>query len=172
MISTISNFMPTKKAGGVSISANWVAVGQGGLIAKSMDGNDWSPAGNVGGISTRAYGVAYGKDGAGGNLWVAVGQGGLIAKSSDGNIWTPTATVAGVSGRGGLTGYVSGVAYGKDGLGGNLWVAVGMGGVIAKSYDGNVWTAAATNPDGSKGGITSYGYGVAFKNEEEEPSPA
>ena len=143
----------------------WVAVGQGGVIAKSTDGNVWTPAatstyGNVGGL-TSGYGVAYGKDNLGGNLWVAVGDGGVIAKSTDGNVWTPAATVTGVSGKGGLTsGY--GVAYGKDNLGAGLWVAVGDGGLIAKSTDGNTWTPAATSADGSKGGITDVGEGVAY----------
>jgi hypothetical protein len=136
----------------------WVAVGQGGLIAKSTDGNVWTPAASKGGITIAGEGVAYGKDGTGTGLWVAVGQGGLIAKSTDGNVWTPAATVSGVAGKGGITTYGLGVAYGKDNLGGNLWVAVGHGGVIAKSTDGNTWTAAA-----SKGGITTYGFGAAFK---------
>ena len=158
MISTISNFIPTKKAGGggVSISANWVAVGRGGLIAKSSDGNLWSPAGSVGGITEYGYGVAYGKDGAGAGLWVAVGGGSIIAKSSDGNLWSPAATVSGVSGKGGITNFAYGVAYGKDSSGGNLWVAVGQGSVIAKSSDGNLWSQAI-----NVGGLT-YGYGVAY----------
>ncbi len=164
MISTVSNFMPNNKAGGgVSISGtNWVAVGQGGLIAQSSDGNIWSAAARVpgvqgkGGITTSGFGVAYGKDGAGGNLWVAVGQGGLIAKSTDGNIWSAAATNTDGS-KGGITTSGKGVAYGKDGAGGNLWVAVGQGGLIAKSSDGNLWSAA-----GSVGGITGYGMGVAY----------
>ena len=138
----------------------WVAVGAGGIIAKSTDGNVWSPAytsvvGNVGGITDYGYGVAYGKDGTGAGLWVAVGEGGIIAKSTDGNIWTPAATISGVSGKGGITGG-RGVAYGKDALGAGLWVAVGSGGIIAKSTDGNVWT-----PAGNVGGINS-GRGVAY----------
>ncbi len=141
----------------------WVAVGQGGLIAKSTNGNDWTPAASKGGLTTYGFGVAYGKDASGAGLWVAVGYGGVIAKSTDGNTWTPAATVAGVSGKGGIT-YGDGVAYGKDASGAGLWVAVGYGGVIAKSTDGNVWTPAA-----SKGGITDYGYGVAFNKNIYEP---
>ena len=145
----------------------WIAVGGGtSLIAKSYDGNIWTPAAgsgtNKGGITDNGRGVAYGKDGTGAGLWVAVGDGGLIAKSTDGNVWTPTAFVDGVNGKGGITGAGRGVAYGKDALGAGLWVAVGQGGVIAKSTDGNVWTPAATSADGSKGGITSPGLGVAF----------
>ena len=95
---------------------------------------------------------------AGGPLWVAVGSGGeLIAKSTDGNVWTPAAIVDGVSGKGGIMYSGQGVAYGKDNLGAGLWVAVGQGGLIAKSTDGNTWTPAAT-----KGGIIGHGWGVAY----------
>ncbi len=147
----------------------WVAVGSGGLIAKSSDGNLWSPAATVsgvsgkGGLTSYACGVAYGKGDAGGNLWIAVGGGGIIAKSSDGNIWTPAATISGVNGKGGITSIGYHVAYGKDDLGGNLWIAVGEGEIIAKSSDGNIWTPAATISGVSgKGGITTAGYGVAY----------
>jgi len=119
--------LPKKTGGGISVTANWVAVGAGGLIAKSSDGNLWSPAGIKGGIATAGAGVAYGKDGTGAGLWVAVGEGGLIAKSSDGNLWSTAGN------KGGITTYGIGVAYGKDGTGAGLWVAVGAGGLIAKS---------------------------------------
>ena len=145
--------LPKKTGGGISVTANWVAVGDGGLIVKSTDGNIWSQAGNVGGITTSGRGVAYGKDGAGQGLWVVVGGGGVIAKSSDGNLWSPAGNVGGLTNGGG-------VAYGKDGFGGNLWIAVGSGSIIAKSTDGNIWT-----PAGSFGGIGTTGYGVAFKEE-------
>ena len=158
MISSVGNFLPKKAAAAaVQITSQWVAVGGGALIAKSTDGNVWTPAATVssvsgkGGITTSGSGVAYGKDGTGAGLWVAVGQGGLIAKSTDGNVWTPAAT------KGGITDIGSGVAYGKDALGAGLWVAVGYGGLIAKSTDGNVWT-----PAGNVGGITTSGYGAAF----------
>ena len=141
----------------------WVVVGEGGIIAKSTDGNVWTPAAgsatNKGGITDQGRGIAYGKDGTGAGLWVATGWGGIIAKSTDGNVWTPAATVSGVSGKGGVIAPALGVAYGKDETGTEIWVAVGNGGTIAKSTNGNVWTPVAT-----KGGIT-VGYGVAFKNE-------
>ena len=146
----------------------WVAVGEGEVIAKSTDGDVWTPAATIsgvsgkGGLTTYGFGVAYGKDGTGAGLWVAVGSGGLIAKSTDGNVWTPAATVSGVSGKGGITDSGRGVAYGKDGNGAGLWVAVGYAGIIAKSTDGNVWTPAYTSVAGNVGGITTYGEGVAY----------
>ena len=148
----------------VQVTSQWVAVGSGGIIAKSPDGNVWTPAftsvaGNVGGITSSGRGVAYGKDALGAGLWVAVGSGGLIAKSTDGNVWTRAAGTYGNVG--GITSNGYGVAYGKDAFGAGLWVAVGGGGIIAKSTDGNVWTAAATSTYGNVGGITA-GLGVAF----------
>jgi len=154
---TIKNKKPAAGGGGV----NWVAVGEGALIAKSTDGNIWSPAASKGELTTYGFGVAYGKDALGAGLWVAVGKGGLIAKSSDGTNWSPTATVSGVSGKGGITTNGYGVSYGKDGTGAGLWVAVGTGGLIAKSTDGNVWTPAAGSAT-NKGGITNSGRNVAY----------
>jgi len=142
----------------------WVAVGGGWIIAKSTDGNVWTVAAganfNKGGL-TRGDGIAYGKDALGAGLWVAVGLGGLIAKSSDGHVWTAAATVSGVTGKGGITNNGWSVAYGKDGSGVGLWVAGGGGGILAKSTDGNIWTSVA-GPATSKGGITGGAYGVAY----------
>ena len=139
----------------------WVAVGRGGKIAKSTDGNVWNQVGSITGLGiNEGLGVAYGKDNLGNRLWVVGGNYGLIVKSTDGNVWS---TAAGTYNHineynvGGITGSVQGVAYGKDGTGAGLWVAVGEGGVIAKSTNGNVWTPAASNGD-----ITTYGLGVAY----------
>ncbi len=49
--------------------------------------------------------------------------------------------------------------YFQDGAGQGLWVAVGYGSGIAKSSDGNTWTAI---PAASRGGIINYAYGVAY----------
>ena len=97
----------------------------------------------------------YAKKAAASANWVAGGQGSMIANSMDGNDWTEAATKGGI-------GYGFDVAYGKDGAGNGRWVAVGSGGVIAYSPNGNDWTNV---PLASRGGITSPGYGVAFKNE-------
>jgi hypothetical protein len=141
-------------AGGVSVTGQWVAVGQGGLIANSTDGNVWTPAASKGGLSTNAYGVAYGN-----GLWVTVGQSvstsGGIAISTDSKNWSPA----------GLTNNFNGgvrVAYGKDVSGNGLWVSVGSGPIIiAKSTDGNVWTPAAGVAN-NKGGITDIANDVAY----------
>ena len=109
-INSMGNFLPKKAVvagGGVSVSGLWVAVGQGGLIANSTDGNTWTAAASTGGLSSFGSGVAYGKDGTGNGLWVAVGAGGLIAKSTDGNNWSPVAS------KGGLSIYGSKVAFNR-----------------------------------------------------------
>jgi hypothetical protein len=83
--------------------------------------------------------------------WVVVGDTTQIARSMDGSNWTAATS------KGGLTGSGSGVAYGKDGAGDGLWVAVSTtGSIIAKSKDGDNWTKAD-----SSGGLTA-GYSVAY----------
>ena len=47
-----------KKSGGVSAGL-WVAVGDGGLISKSSNGNTWTQAASVSGITTSGRGVAF-----------------------------------------------------------------------------------------------------------------
>jgi len=138
-------------------NGRWVAAGATAIFAFSANGVDWESAATKGNISGYASGVAYGKDASGAGRWVGGGQGGLIAYSPDGSNWTEAATVSGVNGKGGITGDVRGVAYGQDGTGVGRWVAVGDGGLIAFSPDGNVWTPAAT-----KGGITNNAFGVTY----------
>jgi len=133
----------------------WVVGGGGGLIAKSLDGNVWTPAASKGSLTTVVNGVAYGKDDFGDGLWVAAGPGGF-AKSTDGNVWSTTLIVGNIT-----TG--RGVAYGKDVYGFGLWIAVGNGfrGIIMKSTNGNVWTETVTDVDTTKGGLyEAWGRGI------------
>ena len=87
--------------------------------------------------------------------WVAVGHAGgggnTIATSVDGNTWAGLGQTI-------FTSYGLGVAYGKDVLNNNLWVAVGSGGgvnTIATSTNGTSWTGLGSTV------ITSIGLGVA-----------
>ena len=111
----------------------WVA---GGIrtfkIVTSRNGTDWAPATLYGGLTT-CYSVAYN----GVDKWVAVGTGSVIATSSDGTKWyaIPSAQVATI-------GALYGVAYGKDGAGAGLWVAVGQD--IRYSSNGTNWTITTT----------------------------
>ena len=90
----------------------------------------------------------------GGGTWIAVGYGianTKLARSNNGTTWT------------GLTFpwtreyYYNDIAYGKDGAGNNLWVAVGnvTGATIATSPDGNTWTGATT-------AAFTTGFGIAY----------
>ena len=148
-LNIINSLTIGKYAKKAAAAVNWVAVGQGSLIANSTDGKDWTAAATVGGLTTQGRSVAYGTDGSGNPRWVAVGDGSIFAYSADGKDWNAAAT------KGGIT-FGFSVAYGKDGAGNPRWVAVGDGSYIAYSPNGNDWYSAAT-----KGGITR-GWCVAY----------
>ena len=150
----------------------WVGVGNnaGKTIATSDDLSIWTdntidnwntvPDSSGGGVFTgECSGVAYAN-----GVWVAVGfLGNTIATSTDnGNTWTGKSgdSVSAI-----LSSTGRGVAHGKDGLGGNLWVAVGGGtgstNSIATSGDnGTTWTGLGTNSTnilGINGRAVAYG---------------
>jgi hypothetical protein len=111
-------------------SGNGNAASQSGDgVFKSSDALSWTPV-NTGVV--RATGLVYG-----GGAYVVVGQSGngatsTIARSVDGSVWTAPTSGSTVS--------WSGVAV--DGSG--RFVAVGPGGITAKSVDGGaVWTINA-----------------------------
>jgi len=143
----------------------FIATGQnnnglGNTIATTTDGVTWTGRGLAGfnGQSGFASGIAFGKDGAGNNLWVVtgrvttntMGEGNCIASSSDGYNWVVrNSTIFNYSGG-------NGVAFGKDGGGNNLWVAVGHGDTAyATSTNGTSWTGRTIS------GITN-GQSVVF----------
>src|SRR5450759_578851 len=99
------------------------AVGAGGTILHSSDGETWKPqtSGTTSNLLS-VYGTGDGK-----SLW-AVGEGGTILHSSDGETWKPQTS--------GTMRYVLSV-YGT-GDGKSLW-AVGAGGTILHSSDGEPW---------------------------------
>ncbi|MGC9940877.1 MAG: hypothetical protein ABSE48_03535 [Verrucomicrobiota bacterium] len=125
----------------------FVAVGSGGTILTSPDGNNWTL--QTSHTGSTLDGVAYG-----GGLFVAVGSGGTIVTSSDGVTWT-----ASTSG----TPYVlAGVAYG-DGV----WAAVGQS-IFLVSFNGIAWGSALTGY--SAGAVTfdnNDNLFVAWDNEEQ-----
>lgn len=146
---TASNGGVTSLARGVAFGKDglgndlWVICGQGTGIATSLDGNNFTQAVSVGGV-TNAYGVAYGN-----GLWVVVGTGTrTIAYSTDGTNWT------GTTANGGMNSAGWGVKYGEG-----RWVAVGNGTQkIVSSTDGINWSVPTLN-----GGLTGLGIDVAFK---------
>ena len=152
-LNIINSLTIGKYAKKAAAAVNWVAVGQGSLIANSTDGKDWTAAATVGGLTTQGRSVAYGTDGSGNPRWVAVGDGSYIAYSPNGNDWYSAATKGGIT-RGWC------VAYGTDGAGNPRWVAVttSVYQTIIYSPDGNNWTVV---PEASRGGLTK-GNGVAY----------
>lgn len=92
--------------------------------------------------------------------WVAGGSGGNVFTTSinNGITWVGTTT-----GYGGLTS-VNSIAYGKDGSGKSLLVAVGEGtNKIATSSDGITWEGKTANAFVASG-LDSGGRGVAYGN--------
>ena len=147
-------------------NGKWVACSNN-KIAYSTDGTNWTSTTSTGGITAYVNKVAYGKDGSGNGLWIAAGQGYTsptsysIATSTDGITWTSrnTNSIFPFNGNGSYG--ANSVAYGKDGSGNNLWVAVGQnsvtGNCIATSVDGTTWTTR------SSAGF-SYGADVIYAN--------
>jgi hypothetical protein len=132
----------------------WVAVGIGGAntIATSSNGIEWTGQGNTyitsGNANNGGLSVAYGKDNNNNNLWIVGGGrttgstpiGNTLATSTNGTVWNGVSSSP-------FTTAVNGVAYGKDNLGGNLWVAVGSGTYsIATSTNGTVWNGVSSSP--------------------------
>lgn len=91
-----------------------------------------------------------------GGTWIASGNTPTynttrLAKSNNGTSWN------GISYSWTNESYFNDIAYGKDGAGNNLWVAVGIipGAQLATSTDGTSWTQGAPAAFGS-------GYGIAY----------
>ena len=114
---------------GESATTLYVAVGEGGLILLSSDGDAWTQASSSGSITTsRLTGVSYGN-----GLWVAVGENtSTIINSSDGDTWTLATSSGDVT-----TEPLQDVAWG-----GSFFVAVGEGATVIHSNDGDTWTTA------------------------------
>ena len=140
---------------------NWIAVGKGGnTIVSSDDGINWT---GYSFLSNQGNNVVYGKDGSGNGLWVAAGEGSgsTIATSPNGTTWTNSVSASTVFAVQGYAGAAYGVAYGKDGSGNGLWVAVGnsinVGNTIATSRNGTTWTGISTM-------FSNQGFAVTYAN--------
>lgn len=98
-----------------------VAVGKGGVILTSTDGAGWSSRFLPGAPGLHGVGFGAGK-------WVAVGETTNVFVSTNAFDWQPYSL--------GLTSnYLKSVHYAS-----NLWVAVGVGGLIVTSPDAMNWT--------------------------------
>ena len=124
-------------------TGRWVAIGDNGRAAVTLDGLTWDADSNP--ISDSVRYLDYGI-GAAGPVWVAVGSNGTIATSPDGVSWTDqvvgSADWAGVVWGGdrflagsGSTLYSSGDGY--------VWSLVGASSVVPIAHLGSMWFGTA-----------------------------
>ena len=119
-------------------AGTYVAIGEGGVILKSMDSVAWSQQPSSSTNELRGVTFANG-------LFVAVGKSGTILTSPDGNSWT--VQNSDVTNR--LNAVVSS---------GNAFMAVGDSGTILYSTNGGGWQSIATGVPYNLNGVT---YGIA-----------
>jgi photosystem II stability/assembly factor-like uncharacterized protein len=103
-------------------AGRYVAIGDGGYITSSLDGDTWVGNTTASGTGQSLRGIAYAN-----GRWIVVGAGGVIRTSTNGTTWT---TVA------------SGITTGLNALTtfGSTFIAIGDSGVILTSVDGLTWT--------------------------------
>jgi hypothetical protein len=134
------------------------------VFSTSTDGKAWTgytfPT-----ISTAIYGfgsITYAKAGGTDDIYIVSGgaaNNNTMRWSSDLNTWTAITNSQSIS--------VNGIAFGKDGSGNDLFVAVGQSGKMMTSTDGKAWAgtiAASTFPSDSTGHITAIAYGKGSDN--------
>ncbi len=122
----------TARLNGVAYGyGRWLAVGEGGAIARSTNGVDWT-AGNAG-VSGWLRGVAFRADL---DEFIITGQGGVILTTSDGITFKQVTS--------GTSSDIECIANGGDPTQG---LAAGSEGYIAASADGSTW--ATLVPAGS-----------------------
>jgi len=126
----------------------WIAVGQDGKMASSVDATSWSVVADSSFGTNNISDVHYAN-----GMWVAVGEYGKIATSTDGAVWTqrdnpindPTPVNVGLES----------VAYG-DGV----WVAVGGQGIALSSADGINWVVRRAQGSGAGNNDVTFGNGI------------
>ncbi len=124
-------------------TGRWVAVGDNGRVAVTLDGSSWAVDANPLSASVRT--VAWG-DGSAGPVWVAVGTGGLVATSADGETWTEQVVGSGFDHAGVVWGgdrflVANGAAVysSADGYG---WALENASGVVPLAHLGRMWFGA------------------------------
>jgi PKD repeat protein len=126
----------------VSNGSLFVAVGSGGKVFTSPDGDQWTA--RASGTEDDLTSIAWGTNEGGQGLFVVGGAGGLLA-SPDGEVWTP------ISGVWGPIGYVS--------CGGGVFVAMTPFGTVYSSTDGQAWAYAFLDISGEEGDeVTALAY--------------
>ncbi len=123
----------------VAYGANkYIAVGNSGKMASSIDGITWTTINTVFG-TTAIYVVVYKN-----NLWIAAGGSGKLATSTDGITWTLRTSSFG-------TAPILSIDYGN-----NIYVAVGGSGKLATSTNATSWTQRTSSFG------TTYIYKIAY----------
>jgi hypothetical protein len=126
-----------------------VAVGSGGTVIRSSDGQNWTLSTATSATTSDLYAVSYNLCGLAKWYWVAVGASGTILATSDTSGATGWTTVSS-----GISSAIRGIACTPNSTpsalpGGTpattipLWVAVGDGGVLLTSTDGMNWSTPA-----------------------------
>jgi hypothetical protein len=126
-------------------NATWLAVGEGGEAAYSLDGITWTLLDDVGMGTSVIRDCAYGN-----GTWVIVGDHAQIAKSTNLSTWEVGTINAFIGTRFRATIYA--VEY--DGIG--TWAVAGQGGVLVVSNDLETFTTAA--PDFGVSDIYDIGH--------------
>jgi hypothetical protein len=140
-------------ANGLWVAGGTLATGSNTLATSIDNGSTWTGLGSTV-FDNNCRNVVYANE-----LWVAVGgiTGNTIASSTNGTTWTGgTNFVGGNTATIFSSGYS--VAYGKDGTGAGLWVAVGAGTVntIATSTNGTAWTGRGATVFATAGWDVTY----------------
>lgn len=129
-----------------SATGSFAAVGAGGAIFTSNDGQNWSAASAPAGFSSDLYAVAgytanLNNPANPGLRWVATGAGGSALYSTDGSNWSSAVSTATAQALRSIT-QAAGTFF-----------AAGDGGTIISSTDGNTWTAHVSNTASNLNGI-------------------
>lgn len=141
-----------------SATGNFAAVGAGGAIFTSSDGQTWNAASLPAGFSSDLYGVAgytanLNNSANPGQRWVAVGSGGASLYSTDsGTSW-----------------FVGRADLGNPALrsitqSGGIFFTAGDTGTILSSSDGITWTAHTSGTTNNLNGITHGNIYIAVGN--------
>lgn len=115
-------------------NGSWLAVGEGGDAAYSIDGTNWTLLPDIG------FGTSVIRDCAYGNgTWVIVGDHAQIGKSTNLSTWEVGTINAFIGTRSRAT------IYAVEYDGSSAWVVAGQGGVMVTSTDLETFTTAAPN---------------------------
>ena len=115
-------------------NGSWLAVGEGGEAAYSIDGTNWTILSDIGMGTSVIRDCAYGN-----GTWVIVGDHAQVAKSTNLSSWEVGTINAFVGTRSRAT------IYAVEYDGSSVWVLAGQGGVMVTSTDLTTFTTAAPN---------------------------